>query len=383
MSDLRSGTPINAPVSGMGIIQPRGGSATLLYARQARIGSWDMSGTYPTGWEDGDYDPGTTAVHRPFHKLFDRLYYGNGPYVGEFSDDGSEGIAHEAQALDLDGSETVTALGDDGRFLVIATARLVDEAYGGYNATRVLFWDAGGSASSWDWETTIPNEVSIRAIVRTESGLLLFGKYGVYTVAFGKHAKRLFPYDSSESIAYDAVNYGSPQSAAPWGDGAIFGKLASAYSKFLPGEDRILYNPLTGMTGDVSLIIPDFLENQVIVGTRSTKLYQFDMTSAGNAGEGTSFVTRFLDLGGLYHVSRLDITLPNGILGDMTINVQGTDASNTTQHTITSTKYPGKRYVSIPFGRNITTPHVRISILYTSGAPAFSELSLWGDQATN
>src|SRR3569623_527828 len=31
LTDLRSGTPINAPVAGMGIIHPRGGSATLLF----------------------------------------------------------------------------------------------------------------------------------------------------------------------------------------------------------------------------------------------------------------------------------------------------------------------------------------------------------------
>ena len=106
------------------------------------------------------------------------------------------------------------------------------------------------------------------------------------------------------------------------------------------------------------------------------------MTAAGNGGSGTSFVTRYIDLEGQFHLQALEIILPKGILGDMTINVQGTDVSNTVQLLVTAAKYPGKRIVRIPFNKNITTPHARISILMTSGSPAFSDISLLGEVAS-
>ena len=53
------------------------------------------------------------------------MYFGNKQYVGMFYDDGTSTIAFEAQALDLDGAETVTAISDDGRYLVVATARIL------------------------------------------------------------------------------------------------------------------------------------------------------------------------------------------------------------------------------------------------------------------
>jgi hypothetical protein len=381
MTDRRSGTPISSPANGLGIIQPRGGSAVLLYATKTRIGTWDLSGTYPTGWNDGAYDCGTSTPHRPFHRLFDRLYYGNASYVGQFADNGDTTITHTAQALDLDGRDTATALGDDGRFLIIATARIVQDDYNGYNATKVIFWDT--SASSWSWETTVPNETSIRSIVRTESGVLLFGKYGIYTVAFGQHAKRVLPLDPSESIAFDALNYGHVQSAAPWGDGAIFGKLGTAYSKFLPGEQRILYNPLQGFTGDIGLIIPDFLENKVIVGTRTPKLYSFDMTAAGNVGVGgNSFISRYIDLEGYWHVQGATVTFPNGVSGTSSFFVTGAGGGVSKNFSITSSTYPNKRVVNLPFSKNITDTHVRINLGMTEGAPAISEITLWGEPAT-
>ena len=154
VSDLRSGTPINSPANGVVILQPRAASApTLLFARQSRIGSWDLVGTYATGWNDTAYDPGTTTAHRPMHRFLDRAYYGNKQYVGMFSDDGTATIAHDAQALDIEGTETVTAISDDGRYLVVGASHVVTESYGGLPRSRLLFWNT--SASSWDWEITI------------------------------------------------------------------------------------------------------------------------------------------------------------------------------------------------------------------------------------
>jgi hypothetical protein len=376
VTDLRSGTPINAPANGMAIYQPRAAAApTLLFARETRIGTWDLSGTYATGWSDTTYNPGTTTVHRPFHRLFDRLYYGNKQYVGSFTDDGTATIVHTTQALNLDGQDTVTALGDDGRYLVIATTRTITESYNGLGRTRILFWDT--SKSTWDWETTIPNETAIRAIKQVGGTVYAVGKRGVYTLAFGSDPRLLYAFDSDETVAYDPTNYNHAQSIAAWGDGVIFGKLATAVSKFLPGAQRAVFNPLQGFTGDIGLIIPDFLENKTHITTRSSKFYSIPMDTSGTSA--TPIVTRSISLGGKASISRILIDLPNGINGsdDMTITVIGTDSSTSVQ--ITQAKYGNKTSLDIELPKAIITTRVKLSFTMTAGVPSFGDVSLWGD----
>jgi hypothetical protein len=383
ITNLRSATPINGPSNGMAIFKPRAASAaTMLFAREARIGTWDLSGTYPTGWNDSAYDPLTSTPHRPMHRLFDRVYYGNKNYIGMFSDDGTATIVHTAQALNLEGQETVTALGDDGRYLVAGISRAITESYNGLNRVRLIFWD--GNKSSWDWETDIPNETSIRGIRRVGDTLYIIGKRAVYTAAFGFGAKPLFMFDSDEAIAFDAINYGHVGSIAPWGDGVIFGKLGTAISKMLPDTPRIVFNPLQGFTGDISLIIPDFLENKVYIGTRSSKLYSYNLATAGASA--TPLTTRNLPLDGRYHIERAQIILPNGVGASDSIAIQiiGNDgASTATLPTITQAAYGNTRFLNIPLPNHVTATHVKLSVTMSAGTPSFSDISLWGTPASN
>ncbi len=95
-----------------------------------------------------------------------------------FSDDGTATIVHTPQALSLEGQETVTALGDDGRYLVAGVSRAILDSYNGLNSVRLVFWD--GNKPSWDWEIVIPNETSIRGIKREGDVLHVMGKRGAY-----------------------------------------------------------------------------------------------------------------------------------------------------------------------------------------------------------
>jgi hypothetical protein len=384
VTDLRSGTPIDSPANGMMIFQPKAASSpTLLFGRTTRIGTWDLSGSYPTGWNDVAYNPGETTLHRPMHRFLDRVFYGNKYKIGQFADDGTATIEHTANVLDMEKQETVTALSDDGRYLVIATARIISDSYDGLNRVRILFW--GTNTSSWDWETTIPNETSIRGMKRVGDVVYAVGKRGLYALAFGAEAQMVYSFDDDETIAFDALDYNHVQSIAAWGDGVIFGKLATAFSRFLPGTDRMVFNPLHGQTGSISLIISDFLENKVYVGTRTSKLYSFNMASAGATAADISQRTRFFKLDREYHIQRLEIDLPNGIgaSDSMTIAVGGDGGSNVvTLPAITQARYGNRHFLSIPFPRQITTTNVRISVTMSAGAPSFSSMSLWGERAT-
>ncbi len=196
--------------------------------------------------------------------------------------------------------------------------------------------------------------------------------------------KPLYPHDSDEAIAFDALNYGHVGALAAWGGGVISGKLGTAISKMLPGEPRIVFNPLQGFTGDISLIIPDFLENKTYVGTRSSKLYAYDLTTAGASA--TPITTRNLPLAGRHYVERLQITLPNGIgaSDSITIQIIGDDGASTcTLSAITQARYGNVRFLEIPLPYQVAASHVKLSITMGAGTPSFSDISLWGTRASN
>ena len=225
--------------------------------------------------------------------------------------------------------------------------------------------------------------MGIRAIYRIGSVVYVVGKRALYTAVFGGTYNVVYSFDSDETIPFDATTYGHPQAIGPWGDGVIFGKLATAVSKFLPDTQRMVYNPLRGFTGDVSLIIPDFLEGKVYVGTRSSKLYSAGVASAGISA--TPIITRIVPLGGYYHLQRMDIALPNGIGASdvIDVQVQGKHGTETVQlPTIQQSTNGNKHYLSIKFGRNLATSDVRLTFTLSAGVPSFSEVSLWGEEAT-
>ena len=109
----------------------------------------------------------------------------------------------------------------------------------------------------------------------------------------------------------------------------------------LPNAQRAVFNPLQGFTGDIGLIIPDFLENKVHIGTRSSKFYSYAMDGIGTSS--TPLVTRWMPLGGNVSISRINIDFPNGIGGsdDFVFTVLGADSSSAAVE-VTQAKYGNK-----------------------------------------
>lgn len=379
VTNLRSGANvIGNPANGMLIMQPAGGAATLYYFRTTRIGSWDLSNTYPTGWDDVAFNPGTTTVHRPTHR-FDRIgYFGNKNYVGYLYDNAGT-IAMQAQALSLNPLEVCTAITDDGRYVVVGASQPTTESYGSNSHCRVLFWDGG--TNEVVWQTRVDNESSIRALYSEGGTIYIIGSRGVYTTALGaSDATTLYRFDSDEAIPYDGINYGHPECVASLNDGIIFGSLATAISKPLPNKSRIIYNPLQGFTGDISMYATDFLSGKIYVGTRSSKLYYYDLAGIGTSS--TPIVTRNIHLGDKYHLNRLEVNLPNGIgaADTITVVVQGDDGAQSQTHTIDRATWGNVYTVQIPL-TNITTTHVRLSLTLSAGVPTIHSMALYGTKA--
>lgn len=382
VSDLRSGTPINAPANGMAIMQPVGGSIVLLFARDSRIGTWDMSGTFPTGWNDSTYNPGTTTEHRPMH-TFDRIvYFGNKNYVGYFYDDGAAAIAMEAQGLSLDQREEVTAISDDGRYVIVGASKPTDASYATNTSCRVLFWNGGTDEILW--QVTLHNESSIRSIINKGGRTYVIGSRGVYVVQLGvSDAQTIYTFDSDEAIPYDGLSYGNPNAAAPFYDGIIFGALGTAITKGEPTMDTGVFQPLQGITGDISLYITDFKTGYIYVGTRSSKLYRVNLASAGPTSN--TWVTRAIDLGTPHYINKLRMYFPNGIGGSDVLSVIAIaeDGDETTDTiTVNQTNYGDSKYADIYFTQPIRTSKLRLSFAPSAGLPSFSDIEVWGDKST-
>lgn len=377
-----SSNVINGASNGMAIMQPAGGTAKLLYAREARIGTWDMSGVYPTGWDDVAFNPGTTTEHRPMHKFAGVTYFGNKNYVGYIYDNAGT-LTQVAQGLSLDELEVCTAISDDGRYVVAGVSQPVDESYATNTSCRVVFWNGG--TDEVIWQVRVHNESSIRAIFNEGGVTHVVGSRGVYVVQLGiADAQTIYRFDSDEAIPYDGTNYGSPNCIAPFYDGFIFGAIGTAITKPDSAVNKkYVYNPLQGLTGDASLYVSDFKSNNIYVGTRSDKLYRFNLASAGNTSE--TWITRNIDLGGEWHVKRIKITLPNGVGGsdalDVTVIGDDGDSSATTK-TITQATCGDKHRLSLTLDKQVTTTHLKLSFAPNAGIPSFSNIEIWGEPST-
>lgn len=383
VSNLRSGANvIPSPANGVAIMQAVGGSAQLFYTRETRIGSWDLSGTYPTGWNDSAFTTNiNTTIHKPMHK-FDRVtYYGNKNYVGYLYDDGAAAIASEPQGLALNPLEVCTAISDDGRYVIVGASQPVTESYDTNTSCRVIWWNGG--TDEVIWQARIPNESSIRAI-ETRGGMVhVVGSRNTYIVQLGvEDSRTVYSFASDEAIPYDGTNYGNPNCIAPLGNGIVFGALGTAIDTHPDGRS-IVYSPLHGVTGNISWLTQDYRRNTLYVGTRSSKLYRFDLSSAGSTTE--TWVTRALDLGDQYYVNRMRISLPNGIGGSDSLGVSLiADDGDTTTETITITQATrgDVKYVDLFFNNTIKTSRLRISLAPSAGIPSFDGIEIYGDRAT-
>lgn len=382
LSDLRAATPITSPANGVAIMKPLGGSSTLLYARETRIGTWDLSGTYPTGWNDTAFATDIqTTPHHPMHQFGRIVYYGNKNYVGYLYDNGSSAIASQAKALTLDPIETCTAITDDGHYVIVGASHPVNEAYGANSSCRVLFWNGG--TDEVVWQTRIDNESSIRGMWNNGNTTYVVGSRAVYTVSIGQTtAKPIYRFDTDEAIPYDGQTYGNVGAIAPFEDGIIFGALGTALTEAEPGTKFKAYNPLRGITGNISLIVPDFLEGKMHIGTRSSKFYSFALGSAGVSSQGDS---RYFDLGGPAHVQRLEIELPTGLgpSDQIDITLYGNNGQvAVVLPSIAQSVYGLTYYLRVPLPKQLTTARVRVTLTLTAGTPAIGRISLWGEPAT-
>src|SRR3990167_4327558 len=278
LSDLRSGTPITTPANGLEVWGPKTGTRLLYYFQKGQIGTWDLSGSYPTGWDDnGTAYTGLTSVFlHPTHKFVGNLYFGNGSKIGALTDDGTSTPVFSTNVLGFTTNLYVTALTDDGVYLVVAlTSNL--EGVNVFAENKIRFWDT--SSSLWIREYEI-RDPFIYALKHIGNLVYAFGQYGVYEVSFGGGVRKILSRSTGFGTAADLVlGYGASR-AGIYNEALMFATDTTVdhFGKISPDLPNGYFKPfkIPSSVGTPSFIFTQFAVEGIYVATDGDKLYRYD-----------------------------------------------------------------------------------------------------------
>lgn len=276
-------------VKGVAIFQPQGGTKYLYYWQEGQIGRWDLSATYV----DNQYTGLQSSTHHPVHKMFDEVYYGNKDRIGRLKDDGAAGVTHTTNVLNFPTESTVTALSDDGTYLIAALTKSTGST-SLYTSSKVIFWDK--YASSWNREWTI-NDPIISALQEKNGLIYAYGSRGVYVFNFSTPPQQI-------RTDITAI-YGYPQQVGLINDAVVLSNYT--YGKMRPGVPNALFNPYRGMTGTVTMVASGASSNFVYFGTSSSKLYYYVNDTGASAGNTAPITSSYINLGDRYQITAIDV----------------------------------------------------------------------------
>jgi hypothetical protein len=377
-------TAVNYPTGGMAFGTDVNGTSYLFLCRGARLVRWDLNtADSATHWNESTV-LNTADVH-PMHKFSSTIYFGNGyslgaiPLTSSLNDVGSIAAVNTSVVKIDNANLTITAIGDDGRYVVFAASLVQQNSFSAASDVRI-FWYSGVGIN-WDWEVTIKGERSIRAIVQNSLGTFAIGEQNIWQLAFGQQAKLVRTFDTADAIHFDPSTESTfvANGAAQFGDALIFGQRGAVYGKRNPREPVTFSHPLQGHTGNIYMIAPDFLKSKIYVGTDNNKLWLYDMSTAGTTSN--SWKTRWFDLKQQMSISRLEIEMPQGIGASdvLGVVVETPDGKTATASLSQTTMSASRRYYpKIPLKGNLIGAQVRFTFTPSAGSPKFGGVSLYG-----
>jgi sugar lactone lactonase YvrE len=207
-TDLRADTPIvpsstedgqTTVANGLAVFKPKNGDRYLYYAQNTQIGRWDLEGLYPSGWTDNWKSTDVeTTTEKPMYQFQDRVYFGNGSYVGFIGDNGSGGVNFNPQALDLPSDMHITSLSDDGRRLIIAATR--QERSGTpdtHPGSKIFFWDT--NADSWNKAFEMDSSTGIASLQNVGGTIYALESGGLYQFNFSTEPQKVVEFQPDET----------------------------------------------------------------------------------------------------------------------------------------------------------------------------------------
>lgn len=376
ITDKRDGNEIDSPAYGLFVFRPVASSASLYYFRRQHIGKWDMSGTYPTGWDD-EWETGlsNTIIHVP-HKLFDNVYFTDAESIGRIYDNAGTTTMEREVLIWENGTNTI-GLTDDGFNLVIATTRTL----GTQNIeSKVYFWDT--FSVNWQREWRIPDDFITN--IRSKNGVTyVWGNRYLWACTFNQSPQIVKPllnnivthpinglYPHATSIESDSLMWGNNDGDAP---------VINLFGKMYPNSPTGLFQPYSGFPGKVSMITKPYNGTKFYVGTTSSAIYEIDYTSSGSTSKTAE--TIYFDLGTKAIVQRIDVIFGEPLSGSDSLNIDvKTDEDTAAQDWGT--------YASVAGGNNqrqFKTGHVeaeqlKLILNFNAGNPKIKRIEVYGER---
>lgn len=380
-------TALTNPTGGMMPVTDSGGNKYIFICARQTLYRWNLN-TADSASHWNASNGLFSSNHHPMHKFADSVYFGNAQYLARIPLDELHNQATtltniEFQLINFGASQNVTAIGDDGRYTLVAHSAEFDETDDVVTEARIVWYPNVGT--NWDWEVSLKGERAVRAIVRNALGVFAIGEQTVYQLAFGAQPKlvRTFSNDDRPGGAFNAIAQDvGPRAdiAKPFGDSLIFGRRGAIFGRRYPAEPVTFSHPLQGHTDDISLIAPDFIKSRIYVGTEDSKFWYYNMASAGNTSN--TWTTRWFDLGGDFTITRIEVELPAGIAASDVTGISVEVPSGQTASVALSQAAVDsldRTYAKLNLDPNIQGSRVRFNFTPSAGAPKLGGIKLYGE----
>lgn len=364
---------VSNPANGFEIYKC-GTTERLYYFQLTQIGTYDFAATWTDNWTTSLQ----STTHHPTHTFLDRLYFGNGYYVGHiYSNAGTP--AANITALNLPTDYTVTCIADDGQYLVFGATKNKDTSSspaGLYAGTKIVFWDT--FSSSWQKEYNLPS-ASINALKRVGSTVYAFCPEGVYGFNFGA-----YPVLLRETTNTSNIRFGYPSATDQYGDGVMFGNSLLTIGKPASYAQRGVYQPFAKSgSSDISFVYNNPRINRLLVGDLGAKLYRY--TTNTNGAPSQTWYTKMLDLSARWKIQQIEMIFAYNALGasdSITVAVLDEDfasnsfviASNANFGAVTRCKLTP----SAQKAPELETMALALTI--TGGTPAIAKINIYGEE---
>lgn len=353
------------------------GDKKVWYFRKVGIGYYGILGSSP----DFNNDQYTSDIEEtedhPTHRFFDRVYFGNGRYIGQCEDDLSGGLTVTGHALDFETDDTVKTISDDGTYLVAGITKNTTVNPDTRGRSRVIFWDT--NQSSWQREWEIPDG-TIFAIRRNGAFMEAVTTRGVFAFNFSTPPEPVFPYFNTLG---NVPNYpiASHFAADVLGQVLLWGGFdkISTFGKITPAMPTAYFEPFAQF-GDatVTLVIANATANTIFVGTDDDKLFRVHLDAAGV--QNVMAETIYIDLKRWYQVGRVTLGFDGPLVDDdeVTVTMMPDDASDEFQAGTASFDANGPVRMKELYC-TLEARKLKLLINFADGSPRIRNIQVWGD----
>jgi len=403
VTDLRSGTlicdsltPTSLPANGLEIFRTKKGTGNKLYywsgstTSSGFIGEWDLSSTYPTGWNDKKFtitNPYSESSIYPTLRINDEIFYGSKYVVSEIYDNStSADPVHLENILDLPKDHTITSLETDGYYLIISA--IIDNA----NESRIYFWDYKNELDSWTISYSIKD--NINKLKNVGGVIYAVGNGGLYAFNSGTAPTKIrTDIKNSNNALYNIIE--------KYNDSLIVASTGGVktYGKVLPNLTTGVFNPLT--TVAKAIIMPPYITgnpSRLFFSSGTVSLDYLNLLATPTATEYREMTLQsaVIDLGNSYKIGRVDVVFVTPLASGQNADTQiillggyggGTEGLDTITFQYPSyTNYGGVRkckLTPVSTSGDMITDTVRLQVTTSTGGVgtnAIKRIDIYGEE---